>query len=511
MSLGMAQRHGPFRYVVLSLVLVLGLVTSVAGQALQQSPYGGTDRMRNGGLDLVPSNPLGFPGSTGGLPRGSDSVYLSSGMFRDILPLIPNLEIGYLYSFGNHFSTGRLTLDYLQPIRLGSDSAFFVEAHGESTDILNAVSLWWRGQIKPTNFNLPYLNLTETTHIYFNEQTDLSIGGGYRKIFNESTLLGINGFYDANVLGNSLYQSGGVGIEFAALLPGNGVSYLSFNWYGIPLKGAPFTEEVRQGPRFHDFQTDFFQELRRGPRDYDFQVGYSHELYEGGPGLRLHATGYKFCAANAVYGGRGGAELKSRDGVNSFKYEVGHDKVNHTYHTVGAFVNVGIRLSNLLSGESPFEAPTPIFRSPRNFTNRLADPVKRAFGGLSASRGRNTSWMTCLCGIEDASLALVTEWAMTPGRMADGSSTACDSTPSYTFTNRTALFFCTEEVVPSGSLYFNIASQNGCAGAFPIPVHSGWCNTAFVIPGFSLQSWSVRNSTGGDFDPGTVRLRVYRY
>ena len=308
-----------------------------------------------------------------------------------------------------------------------------------------------------------------------------------------------------------MYQSAGVGIESAALLPGNDVAHMTFNWYGIPLKGAPFTEEVRQGPRFHDIQTDYSQELRRGPRDYDFQVGYSHELYEGGPDLRLHATGYKFCAANAIYGGRGGAELKSRDGAYSFKYEVGHDKVNHTYHTVGAFVNVGIRLSNLLSGGSPFEAPTPIFKSTRNFTKRLADPVKRAFGGLSASRGRKISWMTCLCGEDEASWTLVTEWTMTPGLMADGSSTACDSTPSYTFPNRTIFMICSEDVVPSGSLYFYITSQNGCTGGFEINIPSGWCNTAYVVSGYTLQSWRVRNGTGGDFDPGTVRLRVYRY
>ena len=61
------------------------------------------------GLDLAPTNPFGMPGTTAGLPQGSNSLYLNSGMFCDILPRISNLEIGYLYQFGNVISTGRLT------------------------------------------------------------------------------------------------------------------------------------------------------------------------------------------------------------------------------------------------------------------------------------------------------------------------------------------------------------------------------------------------------------------
>ncbi len=67
--------------------------------------------------------------------RGSGSLYLSEGMLRGILPLIPNLQFGYLYDFGNNrVSSGRFTADYLLPFSLSPDSMIFGEAHTEFQD-----------------------------------------------------------------------------------------------------------------------------------------------------------------------------------------------------------------------------------------------------------------------------------------------------------------------------------------------------------------------------------------
>jgi hypothetical protein len=55
-------------------------------------------------------------------------------MFRDILGPIPNLEIGYLYQFGNNIRTGRLSLDYVFPATVWDNQAVFAEAHGEFTN-----------------------------------------------------------------------------------------------------------------------------------------------------------------------------------------------------------------------------------------------------------------------------------------------------------------------------------------------------------------------------------------
>ena len=188
----------------------------------------------------------------------------------------------------------------------------------------------------------------------------MSFGGGYRTLLRRNTLLGVNGFYDTSRLGGTWYSSGGVGFQMAALLPGNDAIDLNFNWYG-----QLFNSNV------------ILNAFRYGPSNYDFEAGYSHELWNGGPDLRLKMTGYQFDIGNKVYGWNAGAELKSRDGMFVVKYDVGHDKVNQTYQTVGGFVNVGFQLENLLKGESPFTMPEPIFKSPRSLRYMLTQKVKR--------------------------------------------------------------------------------------------------------------------------------------
>ena len=287
--------------IALILLVLPFLVGRARTQGLPQSPYGAPSMVR-GGLDLPPSNPLGMP--TGFGQRGADSIYFSDRMFRDILPLIPNLQVGYLHSFGKSVRSERLTLDYLQPVNLTADSTLFGEAHTEFHD-------FWK-------------TLTGSAK----HRVDLSLGGGYRRIFRKHTLMGINGFYDTTRLGGVWYSSGSLGLELAALLPGNDAVDLRFNWYGNLFNS--------------DVLADAF---RKGPQNYDLQAAYSHELWERGPDLRLSATGYRFSSSSGIYGCRGAAELKTRDGMFSVKYEAAHDRVNKTYHTVGGFVNVGLRLT----------------------------------------------------------------------------------------------------------------------------------------------------------------------
>src|SRR5208283_4279083 len=128
-------------FVLLGLVAALLLslfVSSAAAQGLRSSPYSAPSMLRglsSGGLDLAPSNPLGLPGSSAPGAGGSGSLYVSEGLLRGILPLIPNLQFGYLHDFGNNrVSSGRLTADYLLPLRLSGDSVIFGEAHTEFQD-----------------------------------------------------------------------------------------------------------------------------------------------------------------------------------------------------------------------------------------------------------------------------------------------------------------------------------------------------------------------------------------
>lgn len=348
MNSGVVWRRSLLRYSVLSFLLIFGLVSSVAGQGVPRSPYSAPSVLR-GGLDLAPSNPVGLPDSTGGLLRGSDSIFLGPALFEGILPPIPNLDIGYLYNFGNRVRSSRFTLDYVLPVALSKDSVLFGEVHSEWHN-------FWK-TIGGTIFGFYTVpGAVKSPDI----RSDISIGGGYRRIYNGTTLVGVNGFYDTSRLSGNWYSSGGVGCEMVALLSGNDALDLNFNWYGNLLTGWTLRNA-----------------FRKGPSNYDFEVGYSHELWDGGPDLRLKATGYKFSVGSNTYGWNAGAEVTSRNGAFSLRYETGHDRINSTYHTVGGFVNVGLQLERLLSGESPFLMPEPIFRSPRNLRRWLSRKVQR--------------------------------------------------------------------------------------------------------------------------------------
>jgi hypothetical protein len=290
-----------------------------------------------------------LPGSPIGSPSGSDSLFVSDRLFPGILPLIHNLQFGYFHSFGKRVASSRFTADYLLPIGIGNDSVVFGEAHTEFQG-------FWK------------------TNAY-NNRTDVSLGGGYRTILTDRALVGVNGFYDTTRLGDRWYASGGIGLELAALLPGNDALDLNFNWYARPYDGNVIRNIFRYGPG-----------------NFDVEAGYSHELWEEGPDLRLKLAGYKFDNSVQISGWNTGAEIKSRDGVFSLKYEVGSDKIAQTYHTVGASVNVGFILENILEGKSPFQLPEPLFKSPRNlrrlFTRNVIRNYVSAMSSLTTASAR---------------------------------------------------------------------------------------------------------------------------
>ncbi|MFH1113433.1 MAG: hypothetical protein V1792_05885 [Pseudomonadota bacterium] len=328
------------RVVALALAMILLPLAGgdVWAQGIQTSPYSAPSVLRGrpgAGLDLAPSNPLGLPGSSAPAIGASDTIPISSGMFPSILPPIPNLQVGYLYYFGQNVRSGRFTADYLLPFSLSKNSTVFGEAHTEFQS-------FWK------------------TNNGFNNRVDLSLGGGYRSILSNRTLVGVNGFYDTSRLGEKWYSSGSLGFELAALVSGSDALDLSFNWYGKLFNG----NVIRNAFRY-------------GPGNFDVQAGYSHELWDGGPDMRLKVAAYQFNIGDNVYGWNAGAELKTRDGVFSLRYDVGNDKINRTYQTVGGFVNIGLQLDNLLRGESPFTKPEPIFRSPRNLWRMLTQNVYR--------------------------------------------------------------------------------------------------------------------------------------
>ena len=324
-------------FILASFVVCISPLLAIS-LGIQQTPYSAADVVRRSGPsvvpDLTPSNPLGFPGSSLLGPRGSENISISSGMFQGILPKIPNLQLGYNYTFGPQLKAGTASVDYLLPFKLGTDSTIYGEAHGE----FQSLSIAQPGS--PSN------------------SMELCFGGGYRRMFGNHTMIGLHSFFDTTKLSGAWYSSGSAGVEMAAMVSGHDAIDLLFNWYGKSLDGSIFSGAPTYAAAAAN--TSF------GNSNFDFQVGYSHELYNGGPDLRLSATGYKFDCGSNVYGYYAGAELKSRDGMYVVKYDVGYDNANQVYQSVAAFMNMGFQLENLLDGKSPFVKPKPVFQSPRN-------------------------------------------------------------------------------------------------------------------------------------------------
>jgi hypothetical protein len=284
-----------------------------------------------------------------GCPRGDNAIPVSSGMLTPFLPKIPNLELGFLYSFGKNVRTGRFTADYLLPFRLSADSVLFGEAHAEGWDF------WKRPSVSITT-PPDFTTTTSTT----NSRVDLSFGGGYRTMLGGTTFLGANGFYDASRVFNKWYSSGGVGLEMAATVGGGDAVDVNFNWYG-----NLFNRDV------------LVNAFRNKGNSFDVEAGYSHALFDHAMDLRLKLVGYQFDIGTAVQGWRGGADLTTKNGMFTFRYEHGYDRLNGDYNTVGGFITVGLQLENLLSFESPFIAPEPVFKSPRDLRRLLGLKVKR--------------------------------------------------------------------------------------------------------------------------------------
>ncbi|MDA8407447.1 MAG: hypothetical protein M0T73_11415 [Deltaproteobacteria bacterium] len=362
-----------FSVFALAFVVVCISPLLAVSQGIQQTPYSAADAVRRSGPsvapDLNPSNPLGFPGSSLVGPRGSENISISSGMFQGILPKIPNLQLGYNYTFGPQLRAGSASVDYLLPLKLGADSTVYGEAHGE----FQSLSISQPGSP--------------------NSSVELCFGGGYRRMFGNHTMVGLHSFFDTTKLTGVWYPSGSVGVEMAALVPGHDAIDLLFNWYGKAFDASSLNNLGYVPPTPGE---DGF-----GNSNFDIQVGYSHELYNGGPDLRLSFTGYKFDMDSDVYGYYAGAELKSRDGMFVAKYDVGYDNTNQVYQSVAAFMNMGLRLENLVAGKSPFVMPKPVFQSPREMTRATEAKVNRNWRRTTQTatlKYLSTKAQTCNCG-----------------------------------------------------------------------------------------------------------------
>jgi hypothetical protein len=324
--------------VISALAIIFLALNTVWGQSTL--PNSSSRPAMNGafasGINLAPSNPLGMPVAYGGPAQGSAIVPFTSGMLGAYMPTIPNLELGFQYYFGNKVRSGQVSGDYLLPYNLGNDSVVFGEAHGN----------YWDFAQKPPG---------GASH-----RVDLSLGGGYRKIVSNQLLVGINGFYDTSRLFNNWYSSGSFGLEMAANMGSSDAVDLNANWYGDLFAS-----------------NSILNAFRNQGSSYDVEAGYSHAMFDSALDLRVKAAGYQFNTGANVYGYKTGADLTTKDGMFTLRYEYGNDKINGSWNNIGAFVNVGFQMENIIKGESPFAAPEPIFKSPRNLRRMLTQKVRR--------------------------------------------------------------------------------------------------------------------------------------
>jgi len=188
----------------------------------------------------------------------------------------------------------------------------------------------------------------------------LSVGAGLRRGIRADSIVGANAFFDTSKVDNGWYSSGGLGLEFVSRLPGDGLLDLNLNCYGNLFSG-----------------TDFVNAFRYGRGNFDIEAGYSQPLFDQALDLRLKAVGYQFDVGQKVYGWRTGVDATTRNGMFRLTYEYTSDWISAPYHTVSGSVNLGLRLENLLRGESPFILPDPVFASPRNLNRIFHDEVKR--------------------------------------------------------------------------------------------------------------------------------------
>ncbi|MGB6064091.1 MAG: hypothetical protein WBG50_04750 [Desulfomonilaceae bacterium] len=370
------------------------------------------------------------------------------------------------------------------PFTLNADSEVFGEAHTEFQDFWNTLrSAFTNG----------------TTNSSFNNRVDMSFGGGFRTFLRRDTLLGVNGFYDTSRLGSTWYSSGGVGLEMAALLGSDALDF-NFNWYG-----QLFNSNVIRNA------------FRYGPSNFDFQAGYSHELWNGGPDLRLSATGYKFDIGNSVYGWNGGAELWSRDAMFVLRYNIGHDKVNETYQEVGGFVNIGFQLENIFKGESPFTKPEPIFKSPRTLRYLLTQPVRRDWHQAAAvvltrqGQGQAAGGPTPLF-TRTAFVGAAHNGAANP-RLLNAEITAAD----LVGVNRVVITW-DGGAAPTGSVIVRLQNSTACTAAgfvqlngatSPPGVQTTDPNFWSFVCGPPWNTLNVGNTSGADLIFGTMTLSFF--
>jgi hypothetical protein len=322
-----------------SILIFLSMSTS-PGNSAESAPF-----------SLYPyiSNPNSQPYMTSPKRVASqsiDSVPLSSWMFRDFLPHFSNLDYGLFYEFSSKgYTRSLLYSDLYLPLLETCNDVFFTQIHYGYNGFTNGSTY--------ENGSASY-------------RTDLSIGTGYRILFEGPSImaLGFNGFWDASQIYGSWWNSWGVGLEMAASIVENDLLDFTANQYGNQFQNMQYVYDI----------------WRKGNVNFDLEAGYSHGLADGSLDVRCKYNAYQFTIGDnqTINGSKGGVEATTGDGLLKVAWEIGYDKDKGTYNTIAASMNVGLQLEAILCGQMPFAMPHSIFMSPeRNPRRILTQKVRR--------------------------------------------------------------------------------------------------------------------------------------
>jgi hypothetical protein len=87
---------------------------------------------------------------------------------------------------------------------------------------------------------------------------------------------------------------------------------------------------------------------------------------------------YNFDVGNNVYAYMTGADLTTRNGLLTFTYEHGYNRINDSWNNFAVFLNLGFLIGNYFMGDSPFTMPEPVFSNgQRNLSRMLSSSVSR--------------------------------------------------------------------------------------------------------------------------------------
>ena len=179
--------------------------------------------------------------------------------------------------------------------------------------------------------------------------------------------------------------------------------------------------------------------------------------------------------------------------------------MNGWYHTVGGFVNVGIQFSRIFSGESPFTAPEPLFKSPRNLRRLLSRKVDRHYvsppanaakSGVSAIAGGPLCTTKC-DNVPQGEV--VAQYVILANETVTDPGDCFSDIPSFTLGEGHYKAYISRDGV-AGNLKVSIFKHTDCTGK---EIHIGG-----VLPGFESRCPANEFSVGSSFSgPQSIGLR----